>query len=89
MASDAQDRRLGRLDALSSRLDPLRDSLPNRRRLGFDLAAVTTWVVAVAATLHGVGAPAWLYYTLVVAGVLGLTMLGAIGEELARRSKQQ
>jgi hypothetical protein len=58
------------------------------RRAAFDLAAVATWVLAVAAAVDGSGLPSWTYYALVVAGVAGHSALTARAESIAQSRRE-
>lgn len=78
-------------DARGSRAVGVRDAVAglaaNPRRTLFDVAAVATWVLAVAAALHDLALPEWLYYAVVLAGVVGYTLLAARAESLAARTR--
>jgi len=51
--------------------------------------AVTTWVLAVAAALHDLAVPTWLYYAIVAGGVVGYLLVAVRAEAWAKRTRER
>jgi hypothetical protein len=81
----ATDARIRRPEDGGSR----RDRLVPSRRLTFDVLAVTTWVLAVAAALHDLAVPTWLYYAIVAGGVVGYLLVAVRAEAWAKRTRER